>query len=424
MFSDPSPSESEDEGCYVFWETKSILPPAPPAAKPASTSQRSGAPSPSLGTTLNGTPKPKRTTSLASLPSPSSSNSNVVRPLRQRKKRRPIGRNAEPASQPLDAHTLRMVSQLAMKVNARAAGIASPTVTRSGQPVKMPSTVGKGKGKEVLSETVERTLRKPLQPSPNGSANTPLRRQTARTPQTLLTASLTSTKAFLTKPSPLVKLSKVPAVLVPPPLARTSSTIAIDDDEESYFDDFDDSAFELALSQLDETATVATSPPVDSALPGAAKPAAVQPPPPPPAPRLPTVVPAAKVASHPPVRSSPRLARRTDTASMAPVARAGPTGSRQPFRPPPAPVARQPPANSPNPQPRAAPHPIPARPATSVPSAQVKSNLVFRTSGAATRSMTAEKQKEMEELARREAEALVADLELGDGAGWSDDDDF
>lgn len=156
---------SEDEGCYVFWETKSIL--ASTASAPAQTgtssprpraSQRSGAPSPSLGVTSNGTPKPKRTTTVASLPSPSGSTSGATnRPARLRKRRKALDRRkggSDSSSQPLDARTLQMVSQLAMKVNARAAGLTSPAMPRqsvkaSEESESLASPKGKGKEREV-----------------------------------------------------------------------------------------------------------------------------------------------------------------------------------------------------------------------------------------------------------------------------------
>lgn len=167
MYGGSASDESEDEGCYVFWDTPSILPPAPrptaPLAVPSPprrTSQRSGAPSPSLGGLAGaaaGTPKPKRTTAVAALPSPSGSATGskaTSRPLRQRKRLKGLRRGtSEASSQPLDARALQMVSQLAMKVNARTASMSSPALSQATTGDEAVPE-GKGKGKAVNSEPV------------------------------------------------------------------------------------------------------------------------------------------------------------------------------------------------------------------------------------------------------------------------------
>ncbi|GAA5871983.1 hypothetical protein JCM8547_006209 [Rhodosporidiobolus lusitaniae] len=431
---DGSTSDDEDHGCYVYWETKSILPPCPALPEPAPykpKSQRSDAPSPSLGASTSGTPRPKRTTSLASLPSPSASTTSTVRPLRQRKKRKALDRRntvQEPSSQPLDAHTLRMVSQLAMKVSARSAGYASPAMTRGG-PLAF-SSVGKGKGKEVAKVILkdERPKRQPLRPSPIDSANTP-RQSPARSPQSLLTFSATSTKPSLTKPSPLATSCKPLATHPPPSLVRVAaaSSTVLDEDEESYFDD--DDSFELALSQLDDLTTVATSPPPELAPSQSTVVAAAVAKPPPP--RGPAPVPAAvRAASNPPLRSSPRLARQQAAASNRQLS-APPASQPKPSTRQPAPPAfRQPRMSKTTSRTARTTNAARSHNSTShslVPSSRLqppppKPSLIIRSAGTSKRRVTAETQREMEELAKREVEALTADL-LG-GEGWSDDEDF
>ncbi|GAA6010415.1 hypothetical protein JCM10207_001293 [Rhodosporidiobolus poonsookiae] len=388
-------SDSEDEGCFVFWQTDTILPPAPPhtasSSSAPSKSQRSGAPSPSLGCTSTGTPKPKRTTSLASLPSPSASTVSTVRPLRQRKKRKPLDRrNAapDPSSQPLDAETLRMVSQLAKKVNARAAGIVSPVVTRARQPAVVEVEEGKGKGKAAEGDSPQ-VLRQALRPSPHTTANTPLRRSADRSPRSLLSYSTTSTKPSLSRPSPQPKAPRPPPP-PPPALVRASSSTtasALDDDDESYFDDENDAAFELALSQLDESiTTVCTSQPVPAAVEDLAPPKPARAPAPAPArPAAPPRVAVARLAPTPPSRSSPRLAQRIlprSLTSSTAASKPAPPASRAPSRPPAPPPA-----------------------------------LLTRRSS----SHTPAQHEALEALAQREAAALA---ELGDVDGWSDDDEF
>ncbi|GAA5886258.1 hypothetical protein JCM6882_001583 [Rhodosporidiobolus microsporus] len=400
MFSTETPSDSEEEGCYVFWETKSILAPVPGSSSGPSRASRSDAPSPSLGCTSTGTPKAKRTTSLASLPSPSGSTSLTARPLRQRKKRKALGRRdgaQQASSQPLDAHTLRMVSQLAMKVNARAAGLASPVVTRSAVAAATPSADAKGKGKEVEERTSERPAREPLRPSTSGS-NTPLRRPPARSPQNLLTLSTASTKSSLSKSSDPSSVSKLSLPIPPPPpLLRTTSTTTLEEeDEDSYFDEGD--SFEIALSQLDES-LVTASPPLVS-LPAAEAPVK---PPPKPAAFKPA---AARLPSIAPVRSSPRLARQAAASerTSATAAASRTTSTRLHLA---APTAAPPPRPAPPPRAPSLRPPVPPS------SSQSASNV--KTRG----TLSAAKQREMEELARREVEALEA---LGGAGEWSDED--
>ncbi|BGP34793.1 hypothetical protein JCM10296v2_006616 [Rhodotorula toruloides] len=377
---DYSDHESEEEGCYVFWETKSILASTASAqAQPGTSSprprasQRSGAPSPSLGVT---TPKPKRTTTLASLPSPSGSTSGATsRPVRLRKRRKALDRRkggSDSSSQPLDARTLQMVSQLAMKVNARAAGLSSPAVSR--QSVKtsegtdsLASPKGKGKEREVVAET-----REPLRPSPNTNAlpgtTSPLRRTPARAFRSVQgTLGMSASKAAATKSSPQRATKPLPTVVLQPQPPTTVSvqhdSLTNDaDDEESFFDDVDDT-FELALSQLDETAVAPTPP---SSLGAASR----------------------KQALPVPVAA---LTSRSSSSRLAP--------------PPPRPI------------PRPAP---PARNASDSSTAS-SSKIVLRISRTFTRTMSAEAQREMEELAKRELKA-IADSFGADGGGWSDED--
>ncbi|BGP10815.1 hypothetical protein JCM10049v2_006708 [Rhodotorula toruloides] len=380
---DYSDHESEEEGCYVFWETKSILASTASApAQPGSSSprprasQRSGAPSPSLGVTSNGTPEPKRTTTLASLPSPSGSTSGTTeRPARLRKRRKALDRRkggTDSSSQPLDARTLQMVSQLAMKVNARAAGLSSPAVPR--QAVKasegldsLASPKGKGKAREVLP-----VKREPLRPSPNTNALTgttsPLRRTPARASRSVQgTLGMSASKVSATKSSPRRTAKPLPTVAIqhqsPAVVPAQQDSLTNDaDDEESFFDDLDDT-FELALSQLDETAVAPTPP---SSLGASSR-----------KPALPIL--------------APTLASKPDSSRLAP--------------PPARPIAR------PAPPPRNA----------SDSSSTSSSKIVLRTSRTFTRTMSAEAQREMEELAKRELEA-IADAFGADGSGWSDED--
>ncbi|GAA5881331.1 hypothetical protein JCM1840_006761 [Sporobolomyces johnsonii] len=412
----PSASESEEEGCYVYWETKPILPVPSPTTRER-TSQRSGAPSPSLAVASNGTPKPKRTTAVASLPSPSAPASLQGRAPRVRKKRKAIERRntaQELPSQPMDARTLQMVSQLAMKVNARSQpGYSSPALlekrSQNVRAATMAVTDSKGKGKMV-----EGNLRppiEPLRPPPNCASSsrttTPLRRSVAHTPQTL---RLSSTKPSLTKPFPFAASSAVkPAPAVPTStrartgLSEPSVLTSAEDDDEDYFDDVNDTSFELALSQFDETASVITAATSPAVAASTVK-------------RLPRAPePKPKGAASPAPSVTRHLAKR-GAGPAAPPARA-------------VPVPRQPPTVA---APASAPHRTSTRPlvatspACNLPSAAPLApasskhhtdTLILRT-GATTRHMSAEKQREMEELAKRE----IAELEGLEGAGdWSDD---
>ncbi|BGP27103.1 proteophosphoglycan 5 [Rhodotorula toruloides] len=384
-----SDHESEEEGCYVFWETKSILagtasaPAQPGTSSPRPrVSQRSGAPSPSLGVTSNGTPKPKRTTTVASLPSPSGSTSGATtRPARLQKRRKALDRRkggSDSSSQPLDARTLQMVSQLAMKVNARAAGLSSPVVPR--QPVKA------GEGVEALASPREKgkerevAKREPLLPSTSTNAlsgtTSPLRRTPARASRSVQGAlgmsaskpvATKSSPRRATKPLPPVAIQPQPPAVIPVPHTQPPAVVPVPhdsltndaDDEESFFDDLDDT-FELALSQLDETAVAPTPP---SSLGAASRK--------PNAPKL-----------------APLPAPQTASSHLAP----------------------------PRPVPR--PAPLPRNPSRSSASS---SKIVLRTSRTFTRTMSAEAHRQMEELAKRELEA-IADSIGADGSGWSDED--
>ncbi|KAK4329862.1 Proteophosphoglycan 5 [Rhodotorula toruloides] len=161
-----------------------------------------------------------------------------------------------------------------------------------------------------------------------------------------------------TKPLPTIALQPQPPTPVP---VQHDSLTNDADDEESFFDDLDDT-FELALSQLDETAVAPTPP---SSLGAASR-----------KPALP--------GSIAPLTSKP------NSSHLAP------------------PAAR--------PIPRPAP---PARNASD--SSTSSSKIVLRTSRTFTRTMSAEAQREMEELAKRELEA-IADSFGADGSGWSDED--
>ncbi|GJN93125.1 hypothetical protein Rhopal_006170-T1 [Rhodotorula paludigena] len=379
--------EGDDQGCYVYWDTPSLFAPKQGSSTSAAStssprrrpSQRSGAPSPSLGpqapAAASATPKPKRTTTAAALPSPSGSAAGgSTRALRQRKKRKPGRRGAaEPSSQPLDARTLEMVSQLAMKVNARAAGIVSPAVGKTSSTSREDRTAQgtKGKGKAA---NVEVAKREPLRPSPNANlasgSTTPFRRTPARAGRTAQTTlSLGASKPSLSRTSPSPRKKSAPPPAAPPPparappalpaLAKTISTATISvEDEDSFFDDLDES-FELALSQLDESALVPTPP---SSLAPAAAAAA------PSAPAAPSTRPPAPAAS-----------RKASLAAAPPCARPAP-----------------PPAGRP-------------------------SSLILHTSRASQRALSPSKQRALEELAQKEVEALSAAALLGD-EGWSDDE--
>ncbi|GAA5836881.1 hypothetical protein JCM9279_007688 [Rhodotorula babjevae] len=398
--------DSEDEGCYVYWDTPSILPPAPqsaPSPGPRRPSQRSGAPSPSFGTlAVAGTPKPKRTTTAAALPSPSGSTSGAkaTRALRQRKRLKGARRSAaEASSQPLDARALQMVSQLALKVNARTASMASqaPPVSRARQASIGPEAAQGGKGKGRAVEQEPGVKREPLRPSPTSNASapalstststTPLRRtpaRAARAAQPALSLSATKTSAVHASPRPR-KAAAVPTTAAPPPprpaLGKTlsSATVTTADEFDSFFDDGDDT-FELALSQLDERAIVPTPPssagppPAPALVPAARAPHA----------RVVKPVPAHSTSRAPPIQRAPPPVRVAAVAAPAPAR----TAARPPPPPAPKPAARA---------------PAPA--------------LFLRTSRASQGSA----QKALVELAQREADALAADLDLGAG-GWSDED--
>ncbi|GAA6026288.1 hypothetical protein JCM10207_008064 [Rhodosporidiobolus poonsookiae] len=102
-------------------------------------------------------------------------------------------------------------------------------------------------------------MRQALRPSPHTTANTPLRRSSDRSLRSLPSYSTTSTKPSLSRPSSQLKSPPRPAPAPPPAFVRASSstttTTVLDDDDESYFDEENDAAFELALSQLDESIT-------------------------------------------------------------------------------------------------------------------------------------------------------------------------
>ncbi|GAA5950216.1 hypothetical protein JCM21900_003512 [Sporobolomyces salmonicolor] len=406
----PSASESEEEGCYVYWETKPILPIPSPTTRER-TSQRSGAPSPSLAVVSNGTPKPKRTTVAAALPSPSAPVSSQERAPRVRKKRKAFERRntaQELPSLPMDARTLQMVSQLAMKVNARSQpGYNSPALLEK-QSIAV--TDSKGKGKMVKGSL--RPPIEPLRPPPNGASSsrttTPLRRPVAHSPQTL---RLSSTKPSLTKPSTLASFSAVkpPSALptftrAPTGLSEPSVLPSADDDDDDYFDDLNDTSFELALSQFDETASINTA----ATSPAAGPASTIK--------RLPRAPePKIKVAASPAPGDARRLA----------VHRAGPAASLARA----VPITRQPLALA---APAAAPCRTSTRPLLTTSSAcnppyaspfapssaKPHTDTVILRTGTTTRHMSAEKQREMEELAKRE----IAELESLEGAGdWSDD---
>lgn len=161
------------------------------------------------------------------------------------------------------------------------------------------------------------------------------------------------------KPLPTVAIQHQSPAVVP---AQQDSLTNDADDEESFFDDLDDT-FELALSQLDETAVAPTPP---SSLGASSR-----------KPALPIL--------------APTLASKPDSSRLAP--------------PPARPIAR------PAPPPRNA----------SDSSSTSSSKIVLRTSRTFTRTMSAEAQREMEELAKRELEA-IADAFGADGSGWSDED--
>lgn len=106
--------DDEPRQARVVWRTA----PAQKAAPQASTS----------ASRLSTTPKAKRTTKTAGLASPSASGSTQGEPaLReakknrvQKKKKTPFARAVAPRhEEPMDTTTLRLVSQLAMKVQAR-----------------------------------------------------------------------------------------------------------------------------------------------------------------------------------------------------------------------------------------------------------------------------------------------------------------
>lgn len=216
-----------------------------------------------------------------------------------------------------------------------------------------------------------------MRPSGNTNAlpgtTSPLRRTPARASRSVQgVLGMSASKAVATKASPRRATKPLPAVtLQPQPQSEPPAVVPVlhdsltndADDEESFFDDLDET-FELALSQLDETA-VAPTPPSSSLAAASRKPAA----PPsacPPAPKT--------TLSH--------LGLRAPRPALRPVS---------------------PPRNPSN------------STGTSL------STIVLRTSRTFKRTMSTEAQREMEELAKRELEA-IADSFGADGSGWSDED--
>ncbi|GAA5984569.1 hypothetical protein JCM10908_003404 [Rhodotorula pacifica] len=317
MLADSDLSDEEEQAPYAYWETKSILElhgaPPPPRSDGAAglapppparrSSQRSGAPSPSLAVTANGTPKIKRTTTNASLPSPSGSGNLLAAPedakaLRQKKrrkaaagKRRAAAAQPEPSGEPFDAKTLEVLSQLAKKMQARAAGNGSPALGRT-----RAASVAAGsmsKAAQPVKEATGSPVRQATTTNLPAAVTTPLRRTPARTArqqpvQTLL--NLSATKAGQARNSPRGSIRKqTPAPVavsspvrgaVPPPAAIAQARDvpqpeapyvgmkkkAEEKEEDNYFDDEDDFAFEAALSQLDVDSLQPTPPPPPPAL--------------------------------------------------------------------------------------------------------------------------------------------------------------
>lgn len=149
MFSPVSPSRSdednEDDEIRVIWKTGPTQKPrSRPPPRPSTSID-----SPQLD--CNSTPKPKRSTTTAGLPSPSAPLSSSDRPHRvtkQQKKKKRACFASKKQEVPMDASTLQLVSQLAMKVQARLQpGYETPLASTSGRRKEVESSSSRRKGK-------------------------------------------------------------------------------------------------------------------------------------------------------------------------------------------------------------------------------------------------------------------------------------
>lgn len=396
-----SPSSGDEDTCYVFWKTESIL-------------ANSSFPTPILPSR---TPT-KRSTTIAALPSPSTSTA-ASKPARFSKRRRPV---VKEKSEGMDEATLKTMGVLAARLSGRSSsGGSAGSVGRSevlrdktGNSNLGRSSVEKGKGKEVDRgvQGAWWSLAVRMDTGADGvagvgSRSTPLGAQRSLpipiafpTPVSRSTSllGLSRSKPFVNglpkPPSPVVPLPAIAIAI--PPLPKVVPAPAAEEAEDE-FDSFypPDDSFDLALSQLDVLAAIPVPalPRPKTSILGTKAPITTS---------LPRVV-------APPTRASPRLAPRPPPKALP----AKPPAPRLVPRATVAPNAARPPTV----QPRIA---VPARTVPAVqPAVNVAKGTAFRFGTVAGKKEVVIRGtggKEMEEMVQRELEALEAE----GGGDWSD----
>ncbi|KAK4052778.1 hypothetical protein OIV83_002065 [Microbotryomycetes sp. JL201] len=259
-----SDSESEAE-CEVRWAVKSVLEldkqrRIQPNARQAEATGSATAKTPAKQASTSAAAS-KRTTNAAELPSPSST--STTKPLRARKQRRSSARCTD---SPLDANTLRLVGELAKRLN--------DTKNRTSQPPQQETPL------KPQQQTPQTALRPRSINSPSVGAGTSrvgpgkvtrsthLKSTHLPTPTSLprgniaTSLCLTATKPSLQGCSPLRSTrSKSLTSNTSTSTANTISTKATDelDEFDALLNADDETSFELALTQLDEAPDTATA---------------------------------------------------------------------------------------------------------------------------------------------------------------------
>ncbi|GAA5943949.1 uncharacterized protein JCM15063_006124, partial [Sporobolomyces koalae] len=244
--SDTESGEEYEHEIRVVWRT------GPTQGKSSHQSPR-GARTKTHQVSIGATPKPKRSTTSAGLASPTASGASegsVLQPQRvakknRRKTRGPVNTGNRDAPLPMDQNTLHLVSQLALKVQARSnAGVASAsgidlraTLDQGTAGLRSKNRRGQTKANGV-GEYSPRALPAPSRTLPFASSKPAVLRNTSIVKPTSPPAVVKSSA---------VRPSRSPTRPVAP------KTVPADDDDyfDSYFGDFTDESFEIALSQLE-----------------------------------------------------------------------------------------------------------------------------------------------------------------------------